>query len=178
MPMPFTRPERARQTVDFGVFDCGAPQIDDWLRCHANVSNRNGSAALYLSHCAQNGELAGVYTLSSTTVVRSETHAPWMRRNAPILIPTVLLGRLAVARQFRHQGLAKALVRDAVDRTRRLALWGGVRALVVDPLNDALSSFYESLGFEGFVADSHMYFRMPKYPRPEADSSGCCNTSL
>lgn len=163
--MAFTRPERARTRVDFAGFDCGEAAINEWLNRHANASNKNGSAALYLSYHKDAGELAGAYTLSSTAVVRSETNAPWMQRNAPMLVPAVLLGQLAVARQYQHQGLAKALVRDAVDRTLQLALNVGIRALVVDPLNDTLTEFYGALGFEGFAGETRMYFRMPNYPQ-------------
>lgn len=177
--MAFTRPERARSHVDFDGFDCGEPVINGWLNRHGNASNKNGSAALYLSYHKDTGELAGAYTLSSTAVVRSETNAPWMRRNAPMLVPAVLLGQLAVARQYQHQGLAKALVRDAVDRTLQLGLHVGVRALVVDPLNATLTEFYGALGFEGFAGEMRMYFRMPNYPqgcsqegRNRVDASG------
>ena len=163
--MPFTRPERAPCPFDFTGFDCGEQQINDWLKHHANASNKNGSAALYLSYDHETNELAGVYTLSSTTVARDETYAPWMRRNSPILVPAALLGQLAVAKHFQHRGLAKALIRDAVDRTLQLSLTIGIRALVVDPLNNNLTMFYDSLGFEGFNGETRMYFRMPNYPR-------------
>ena len=88
-----------------------------------------------------------------------------MRRNSPILVPAALLGQLAVANHFQHRGLAKALIRDAVDRTLQLSLTIGIRALVVDPLNSNLTMFYDSLGFEGFNGETRMYFRMPNYPR-------------
>ena len=58
--MPFTRPERAQCPVDFTGFDCGEQQINDWLKHHANASNKNGSAALYLSYDHETNELAGV----------------------------------------------------------------------------------------------------------------------
>lgn len=81
----------------------------------------------------------------------------WYRRRSS--------GNLRLPTTSNTGGLAKALIRDAVDRTLQLSLTIGIRALVVDPLNSNLTMFYDSLGFEGFNGETRMYFRMPNYPR-------------
>ena len=65
----------------------------------------------------------------------------------PDPIPTVLLGRLAVARSHQGKGMARALVRDAILRTLQAAEIAGIRVLLVHALDEDAAAFYRHLGF-------------------------------
>ncbi len=51
------------------------------------------------------------------------------RRNMPDPIPVMVLGRLAVDKEYQACGLGRALLRDAILRTTQAAAIGGVRAI-------------------------------------------------
>jgi GNAT superfamily N-acetyltransferase len=59
----------------------------------------------------------------------------------------VVLGRLAVDRDFQGQGLGRALLRDAILRTLQAADIIGVRAILVHALSEQAKRFYEDCGF-------------------------------
>ena len=71
----------------------------------------------------------------------------------PDPIPVVLLGRLAVAQSHQGRGIARALVRDAILRTLRVAEIAGIRALLVHALDEDAAVFYRHLGFVGSAVD-------------------------
>ena len=66
----------------------------------------------------------------------------------PDPVPVVLLGRLAVRRDFQGRGLGSDLLRDALARTLAISAAVGVRALLVHAIDDAAADFYRRYGFE------------------------------
>jgi predicted N-acetyltransferase YhbS len=71
-----------------------------------------------------------------------------MARNMPDPIPVVLLGRLAVRREFQGYGLGSDLLRHAMARTLVISAAAGARALLVHAIDDAAIAFYRRYGFE------------------------------
>jgi GNAT superfamily N-acetyltransferase len=65
----------------------------------------------------------------------------------PEPIPVVLLGRLAVDKQWQGRGLGADLLQDATLRTFAAAQSLGVRALLVHAISDEAKTFYERSGF-------------------------------
>ena len=66
----------------------------------------------------------------------------------PDPLPVVVLGRLAVDREWHGQGIGRAMVRDAGMRVLQAAEIIGIRGIVVHALSDAAKAFYERIGFE------------------------------
>jgi predicted N-acetyltransferase YhbS len=62
-------------------------------------------------------------------------------------IPVVLLARLAVSEDAQGQGIGRELVRHAALLTLKVAGLVGVRALVVDAVDEPTADFYEHVGF-------------------------------
>jgi predicted N-acetyltransferase YhbS len=60
----------------------------------------------------------------------------------------MLLARLAVDRAFQKMRLGSALLKDSLLRTVKVASDTGIRALLVDALDEEARSFYEHFGFE------------------------------
>jgi len=65
----------------------------------------------------------------------------------PQHIPAVILGRLAVDATCQGMGLGRALLADAVNRTRRAAREISARLLVVHAISPAAEAFYIRHGF-------------------------------
>lgn len=76
-------------------------------------------------------------------------HAPGrFKRNMPDPIPVVVLGRLAVDREWQAMGIGRALFRDAASRVTHAADAIGIRGIVVHALSEKAKNFYLALGFE------------------------------
>ncbi len=76
-------------------------------------------------------------------------------------IPVAHLGRLAVDRQAKGQGLGKALLADALKRILAVADQLGVYAVEVFALNEAARDFYIKFGFRPLLDDrQHLYMPM------------------
>ena len=70
-----------------------------------------------------------------------------VRRNMPDPIPVMVIGRLAVDRNWHSQGIGRGLVRDAVLRTVQAAQIAGIRAILVHAISEEAKKFYEKCGF-------------------------------
>jgi GNAT superfamily N-acetyltransferase len=125
-------------------FDSGEPTLDEWLKRRA-LKNSAGGASRCFVVCSQN-KVAGYYSLSASAIAH-ELAAKALRRNMPDPLPALLLGRLAVHRDYHNQGLGSALLRDAMLRCVNIAQHAGVFAVLLHALHDRARQFYLSRGF-------------------------------
>jgi len=72
-------------------------------------------------------------------------------RHFPIRI--CLIARLAVDQRWQGRGLGSAVLRDALRRTLGAAAEIGIRAVLVDAIDENAAAFYRSYGFERASAD-------------------------
>ena len=63
-------------------FHCGVEIVDSWAARYAANARVRGAAVVYVSRCA--GRVAGFYTLSTHSIVRSDIGGGWLARNAPL----------------------------------------------------------------------------------------------
>lgn len=153
----FTSPEQLSGGERITGFHCGVPAVDFWAEKHAHTAKERGTAVVYVSYTADRSLVAGFYTLSSHSVARSEVSGGWLRRNTPDDIPVVLLGMLGVDTRFQGGGLGSALLSDAIARSLEIAGSIGVKALIVDPVDDNSREFYEKHGFRPVFGTDRMY---------------------
>jgi GNAT superfamily N-acetyltransferase len=59
----------------------------------------------------------------------------------------MLLARMAVDRRWQGQGVGRALLRDALERTLQAADIAGIRAFAVHAKDEQARSFYERFDF-------------------------------
>lgn len=90
--------------------------------------------------------IAGYYTLASASVLLTDL-PPSIGKKLPRYpsVPAVRMGRLAVDRDFQGQGLAGALLADALSRCYHLEV--AAYALMVDAKNESAAAFYRHHGF-------------------------------
>jgi GNAT superfamily N-acetyltransferase len=62
-------------------------------------------------------------------------------------VPIMLLARLAVDRRWQGQGVGKALLKDAMQRTLQAAEIAGIRAFAVHAKDEEARSFYQKFDF-------------------------------
>lgn len=129
---------------EVAAFDCGEAALNRWLAQQALKNEAGGASRTYVV-CASD-RVVGYYCLAAGAVVRDTAPKP-MQRNMPDPIPVMVLGRLAVDRDYQHRGIGRALLRDAILRVLGVAESVGVKAMLVHALSDKAKGFYVAHGF-------------------------------
>ncbi|NLY64076.1 MAG: GNAT family N-acetyltransferase [Alcaligenaceae bacterium] len=125
-------------------FQSGEPSLDDWLRHRAMKNQANGSSRTYV--VVENDEVIGYYCLAAGAIGHAESPGK-LKRNRPDPIPVIVLGRLAIHKNYHQRGLGTALLRDAILRTLQAAEVAGIAALLVHAISEQARRFYLSRGF-------------------------------
>jgi GNAT superfamily N-acetyltransferase len=109
-------PKHLTAEHDLSGFDCGVPELDDWLRRRALQNEASRASRTFV--VVADGRVVGYYALA-TGAVAHRAATGRVRRNMPE--PVMVLARLAVDREYRGFGLGAGLLRDALLRTLRAA---------------------------------------------------------
>jgi GNAT superfamily N-acetyltransferase len=141
---PLTAPENLCAEHDLSEFASGEPSLDDWLRRRALQNEESGASRTYVV-CAGR-QVVGYYALAVGAVAHAEAPGR-VRRNMPDPVPVMIVGRLAVDKDFQGRKIGPALLRDAVLRTLQAAEIAGVRAILVHAISERARKFYEDCGF-------------------------------
>jgi len=142
---PLHAPEKLQADHDLSRFDCGESSLDDWLRRRARQNEESGASRTY-GVCARGNRVVGYYALAVGAVAHADAPGR-VKRNMPEALPVMVLGRLAVDREFQGRRVAHGLLRDAVLRTLQASAIAGVRAILVHAISDDARRFYEACGF-------------------------------
>lgn len=97
---------------------------------------------------ADSKKVIGYYSIASASLATADALDRIRAGSGRAPIPSVILARLAVDSKWQGQGLGAALVFDAVKRIARLQNELGIRAIVVQAIDEDAKSFYEKLGFK------------------------------
>ena len=127
-------------------FACGIVILDHYLQHLAGQDVRRRFANCFVAVDRASGAIAGYYTLSAAGVPIPDLPADFSARLPRYAsVPAALIGRLAVDRQFRGQGVGAALLLDAADQAINSA--PAVFALLADAKDEAAASFYRHFEF-------------------------------
>ena len=129
---------------DLSAFACGVPQLDEWLRRRARANEASGASRTFV--ICDGRRVIGFYSLAAGSVWHAASTGR-VRRNMPDPVPVAVIGRLAVDRAYQHQGLGRALMRDAILRVLGAADVIGIRAILVHALTPEAKTLYERFGF-------------------------------
>jgi GNAT superfamily N-acetyltransferase len=136
-------------------FSCGIPELDDYLRQQASQDAKRKVAAPFVM-VDETRRILGYYTLSAYGV-RVEELPPDLAKKLPKypLIPTTLLGRLAVSREHQGQKLGTLLLMDALYRSWKNSAQIASVGVVAEAIDDAARKFYLH----------HEFVSLPEHPR-------------
>ena len=143
-------PEHLTSEHDVSTFDCGNPDLNDWLKKRALPNEESGASRTYVVCSA--GKVVGYYALASGGVALAKATGR-VRRNMPDPLPVMILGRLAVERGWQGRNVGKSLLKDAILRTLQAAEIGGIRAILVHAISEEAKRFYERYGFSASPVD-------------------------
>lgn len=140
------------------AFTSGSEVLDRYFHTQVTQDIRRRVTACYVV-LTQEQRVAGYYTLAAASVLLSDL-SPDIQKKLPRypLIPTVLMGRLAVDQTFRGQGLGGVLLADALHRSAHSGI--GAYALLVDAKDAQAVEFYRHHGFIA-LPDSPLRLFMP-----------------
>jgi GNAT superfamily N-acetyltransferase len=127
-------------------FDCGEADLNDWLQKQSHKSEDGDSARTYVV-CNRAGGVIAYYCLASGAIARDAATSQ-VRRNMPDPVPVMVIGRLAVDRDWQRHGLGPLLLKDALLRVVQAAEIIGIRAVLVHAMSDKAKAFYLKHGFQ------------------------------
>lgn len=135
-------------------FDCGEESLDTFLKKFARQNDERGLGKTFVITEPESSEILSFYTLSSSSV--SFENVPENLPRYPV--PVAHLGRLAVDKKAKGNGLGEILLIDALRRVLRIADELGIYAVEVFALNGNAKSFYLKYGFLPLQDDEfHLY---------------------
>jgi predicted N-acetyltransferase YhbS len=143
--MTLRGPESLGAQHQLESFDCGKPNLNEWLPRHARQAQASGSAKTFI--VADDQRVAGYFSLTVGQVDTLEAPVRIRKRMGQYPIPVVILARLAVSKQDQGRGIGVGLLQDAIRRTLLLAEQAGIRAMLTHPLDDDAARFYSRFGF-------------------------------
>jgi len=141
-------------------FDCGQPPLNQFLQRFAIVNQKANSAQTYV--CCHGPEVVGFYSLAVGSVVPEDAPRRVTKGLARHPVPVMILARLAVDKDHQHQGLGRALLKDALLRTDQAAEIAGIRCLLVHAKDETARRWYESWEFEPSPTDPWHLFLLLK----------------
>ena len=137
--------EKLRFDHPIEYFDCGREELNRYLLRYAWTNQQAGAAQTYVG--LADDAVVGYYTLAVGHVTREEAPERLIKGLARHPVPIMLLARLAVDRRRQGQGVGKALLKDAMERTLQAADIAGIRAFAVHAKDGQARSFYEKFDF-------------------------------
>lgn len=150
-------PQILNETHVLDGFDCGKEALNIWLREHALANQKADYTKVMVVTTGAN--VVGFYGLAISSVHREDAPKKIRPQPAPKEIPCLLLGQLAVDKRWHGKGIGLGLLKDALIRAARIAEEAGMRAVVVNALDEDAGKFWTSVGFIASKKDSQTYFR-------------------
>jgi predicted GNAT family N-acyltransferase len=129
------------------AFSCGEQALDTYFKKQASqdIKRRVGAVFIVID---ENNVIAGYYSLSSTAVLLKDLPADISNKLPKYpLVPSTLLGRLAVDERYRGYRLGEYMLIDALKRALEASQEIGSAAVIVDAKNQKAKTFYLKYGF-------------------------------
>lgn len=126
-------------------FKCGKSSMDLFLRKHALANQAMETSQTWVVH--RDNVVLGYYTLVFGGVGLDEMPPAIAEGLPPYQVGIMLLARWAVDKKEQGQGIGKALLKDALIRTVAAADIAGLKAIVVDAIDEKMAAKYREMGF-------------------------------
>jgi len=139
------RVEKLRRDHPVEEFDCAREELNRYLVRYAWQNQQAGAAQTYVGMVGE--VIAGYYALAVGQVTLEDAPERLKKGLAKHPVPIMLLARLATDRRWQGQGVGKALLRDAMQRTLEAADIAGIRAFAVHAKDEEARRFYEHFDF-------------------------------
>jgi predicted N-acetyltransferase YhbS len=143
--MSLRKPEPLEARHPLDGFDCGKPQLNEWLIRHARQAQGSGSAKTFV--VCEDARVVGYFSLTVGQVDTLEAPERIRKGMGQYPVPVIILARLAVASQDQGRGVGYGMLQDAIRRTLLIAEHAGIRAMLTHPIDQDAAKFYTRFGF-------------------------------
>lgn len=143
---------------DRASFCCGNDALDTYLKKYARQDALKRVSSPFILLIPQYEQrIIGYYTLASTSLDLSDLSDD-LRKKLPKYpqAPAILLGRLAIDKQFQKQKWGEMLLLDALKRSFDSEI--AFIAVVVEAKDSSAARFYKTYGFLEFRDSPHKLF--------------------
>ncbi|HVT88537.1 MAG TPA: GNAT family N-acetyltransferase [Tepidisphaeraceae bacterium] len=152
--------ERLDSSHDIDAFDCGEPSLNSFLQRHALNNDKAGLGRTFVAVEPGQKLVAGYFTVSTGSVTFSNVPDHAKKRLPKYPIPTVHIGRLAVAVRYQGKGLGEALLVESLRKAAKASKSVGIYAVDLIALTERAKQFYLKYGFVEML-DSPMHLFLP-----------------
>lgn len=144
---PEWREEAIARNHDRAAFDCGSPELNDYLKRYARQNHETGGAKTFVAvRPAEPDRVLGYYSISPGAIEFARVPAALTRRLGRYEVPVFRLGRLAINRSVQGRGLGGELLLTAGARALAVAAEIGGVALAIDAKDARAAEWYERFG--------------------------------
>ncbi|MGX5681689.1 GNAT family N-acetyltransferase [Schumannella luteola] len=141
-------------------FDCGDPEMNQWLQRYARQSDRRHETLTRVALDPHDGRIIGYYATKAYQLEGASLLEALGDDASRYPVPCVLLARLARCLSVRGEGIGDILLAHALRACVRVAENTGVKFVIVHAIDDNAVRFYERNGFTRFV-DHPQHLLMP-----------------
>ncbi len=140
-------------------FDCGVPELNEYLKKYARQNQRKGIAKTWVAIPQDgDGQVAGYYAIGMAELERESLPENYKKGLPRYPLPVMRIGKLAVNQSMQGRRLGETLLIDAFNRVIRLSEDIGVLGVIVDALNEQAKGFYLQYGFIPLEGDELALF--------------------
>ena len=147
-----TPPRPLKEDDDRALFDCGRELINGWFRRYGWFNHANDFTRVSVIADPATERIIGYVTLSAAQVERAFLPKP-QQRNRPDPVPALLLGQLAVDKDYQRRGHASDLMAYALGAALRVSDIVGGKGVITHPLDETVRGFYAGWGFQDLPFD-------------------------
>lgn len=141
------------KTFDRASFDCGVPVLNEFLQSRASQYIKRYEAVIYCAYDDELQKIAGYYTLSNTAIYQIDDTEILKKQHPTAQIGCILIGRLAVDKNYQGMGLGSDLLIHALHTVKAISEMTGVAFVVVDAKDGQAKQFYEKYGFKSLTGN-------------------------
>jgi GNAT superfamily N-acetyltransferase len=152
--VPDWREEPIGRHHDRDSFDCGVPELNEYLERYARQNHESGGAKTFVAiYPAAPVRVLGYYSISPGAIEFARVPGKLTKKLGRYDVPVFRLGRLAVDRPVQRQGLGADLLLAAGERALAVAAEIGGVALAIDAKDAKAARWYERFGALALLDD-------------------------
>ena len=144
------------------AFDCGTPELNEYLRRHARRNHESGGSKTFVAVAASAPTtVLGYYSISPASIAFSKVPAFLTKGLGRYDVAVFRLARLAVALPLQGQGLGGDLLLAAGARALAVASQVGGVALAIDARDNKAARWYKRFGAMPLLDSSPLSLILP-----------------
>lgn len=135
-------------------FDCGSPDLNEYLNRYARQNHESGGAKTFVAvPPAEPARVLGFYSIGPGGIEFARVPTILTKKFGRYDVPVFRLGRLAIDRSVQGQGLGGDLLLAVGERALAVAAEVGGIALAIDAKDEKAARWYERFGALSLLDD-------------------------